>query len=828
MIRLAWRLLWREMRSGELRLLFGALCIAVAAVSAVGFFAQRVHLALENEARLLIGGDLVLVSDHPWAPGVVEEIGRRGLTLAQTQGFTSMVQAAGRLQLVDVKAVSGNYPLRGKLLAAATLGGAETSLTSGPPAGAVWIDERLAGALQVDVGDSVQLGASRLRVAAILIREPDRGLNVFNLAPRLLMHVDDLPASRLIAPGARVGYRLLLGGDTAALADFRGWLDSRLERGQRIEDASNARPEIRSALDRAERFLGLSALLAVVVAAVGVALATRRYLQRQLDACAVMRCLGATQGSMLRLQAGIFAGLALAATLLGGALGLAVHLALVAGVSGLLDIHLPPPDAWPLIQAAAVACVLLFGFAGPALLQLARVPTLRVLRREFGAPALSSLGGRLLGLSALAGLIFVAAGDVRLGGLAVAGFGIAALLFAACAWLVVRLLSVLRGLGSPAWRQGLGNLARHRSAAVLQITTLAVGMLAMLLLTVTRSELLDAWQRSLPADAPNRFAINIQPEQAPAFAAHLARAGVTAELAPMVRARLLEINGRTVSAASYPDDDRAQRLVEREFNLSWRVDAPAGNRIVDGAWFPPGSDGQPLASVEAGLAKTLGITVGDEIVFAVAGQQKRLRVSSLRRLDWDSMRVNFFVLVPPGVIDDAPASQITSFHLPPGRPGFARELLAEFPNVTLIDIDAVLEQLRQMVGQLAGAVQFVFLFTLAAGLVVLLAALLGAFDERRHELALMRALGAGRRQLQRALFVELAAIGAGAGGIAGLGALLLGQLLARRVFEIAPTPDFLVPVLAAAAGALATGVLGWLLLRRLLDMPPMQVLRAAA
>lgn len=826
MSRLAWRLLGRELRSGELRLLLAALVVAVAAVCAVGFFADRVRLALEYEAQQLMGGDLVLVADHPWAPEVAEAAVQRGLQQAETRIFPSMVQANGEMLLADIKAVSGNYPLRGRLVAASQAGAAGQPVAGGPQPGTVWTDERLAGALRVGPGSSLTVGSSRLPVTAILTQEPDRSFNVFNLAPRLLMHIDDLAASGLIRPGARVTYRRLLAGDAAAVDDFRRWLTPRLGRGERVEDASNARPEIRGALDRAQRFLGLATLLTVILAAVAVALAARRYMQRHLDACAVMRCLGSTQSGLLRLHLALFFWLALLALVLGGALGFAAHFVLIQWLSGLLEISLPLPGWLPLGQGAAVAFVLLFGFAMPPLLQLAKVPTLRVLRREMGAPAPSLLGAYALGLLLLAGLLFLVAGDRRLGLLAVAGFVGAGVLFWLLAAAGVRLLAGLRRGGAFGWRQGLANLARHRAASTLQVVALAIGLMAMLLLTVTRGEILAAWQRASPADAPNRFVINIQPDQRQAVAAQLAAGGIAAELSPMIRARLLQIGERVVSAASYPDDERAQRLIEREFNLSWRADLPAGNRLTAGNWFPADAAGQGLASVEEGLAKTLGIKLGDELRFVVAGQEKRVRVSSLRKLDWDSMRVNFFVLMPPGVLEDAPASYITSFYLPPAQQALGRALVERFPNLTVIDVAALLRQFQDVMSQVAGAVQFVFLFTLAAGIVVLYSALLSAFDERRYELALMRSLGAQRRQLRLALLVELAAIGGCAGLIAAAGAMGLGQLIARQVFELDLPLNLWLPVFSALGGALLAAAIGWLAVRRLLDTPPLLALRA--
>ena len=825
MFTMAWRMLRRELKAGELRLLFVALLIAVAAVSAVGFLADRVGRALELEARQMLGADLLVVADQPVPDEFVDEAKRLGLRTARTIVFPSMVFAEGRAQLVEIKAVSSEYPLRGQLRTAAGPGAVDAAVDGGPAAKTAWADERLFSSLGLKPAMSLGIGQLHLPLTALLTREPDRSLNLFSVAPRLLMHIDDVPASGLIQFGARVRYRLLLAGPDQALADWRAWAETRLDRGQRLEGIENARPEIRNALDKAQRFLGLATLLTVILSAIAVALAARRYMQRHLDACAVLRCLGTTQGRLLRLHALSFLIMALLAAVLGALLGFAAHFVLVSAMAGLVAADLPLPGTGPAFEGALVAGVLLFGFAMPPLLQLARVPTLRVLRRELGPPAPLAVIGYVVGFLLLCGLIVRAAGDLRLGGLAVGGFSVALALYWLLAWLSVRLAGRLRGGAGFGWRQGLATLARHGTANTLKIVALGIGLMALLLLGVTRLELVDAWQKSVPADAPNRFVINIQPEQRQAVADWLAARQIAAELAPMVRARLLRINERPVSAESFPDDDRAQRLVEREFNLSWRAALPIGNEIVDGRWFS-GKSGE--ASVEAGLAQTLGVMLGDQLVFSVAGIEKSVTVTSLRKLDWDSMRVNFFVLTPPGVLDDAPASYITSFHLPAEKRVAAGQLVEAFPNLTVIDIDAILAQIQSVVGQVVGAVQFVFLFTLAAGAVVLYAAFLSAIDERRFELAVMRALGARREQLRGALLVELAVIGGLAGLIAALGAAGVGQLLARQVFQIEPAFSLALPLLAAAGCAVVTTFAGWLGMRRLLGVPPLEALRQGA
>jgi putative ABC transport system permease protein len=562
-----------------------------------------------------------------------------------------------------------------------------------------------------------------------------------------------------------------------------------------------------------------------------------------------MRCLGATQGFLLRVYLGQFVLLGVGAALLGCLFGYAAHFLLNVWLLPMLAMPLPTPTLLPAVQGMAVGLLLLFGFAVPPLIQLKSVSTLRVLRRELGVAGPGLLGGYLLGLLALAGLMLWIAGEVRLGAYVVGGFTAALLLFAAFARLAIRLATRLRlrlrpqlrpqlrpplrqDLRSPrpshgaiGWRYGLASLERHSTASVLQIVALALGFMALLLLTVTRGDLVDAWRRATPLDAPNRFLINIQPEQVANVEHAFSAAGLKAELMPMVRGRLTRLNGLEVSAASY-EDERAKRLVDREFNLSWRADLPEGNVVTAGRWFAPDERGHGLTSIEDGLAKTLGLKVGDRIEFTVAGEKIDMTVSGLRKLDWDTMRVNFFVLTPPGVLEPYPTSWITSFYLPSAQADFTNRLVRDFPNLTVIDVAAILRQVQTIIDQVVLAVQFVFLFTLAAGVIVLYAALASSADERRYELVLMRALGARRDQLRGALLTEFAAVGSLAGLIAALGAIGVGQLLARNAFLFEVAINYWLLPAAMLGGALLVCTAGWLAAVRLLRTPPMEALRA--
>lgn len=834
-------MLRRDMRGGEWRLLGAALLVAVAALSAVGFFTDRVRQGLEQEANQMLGADLLLTADHPWADTWRQRAAAQGLRIAETQTFPSMVMAEGeaagavaspRARLADIKAVSPGYPLRGALRISDGVGVPDRGAVGVPVPGSVWVDEKLATDLGLSPGSLVQVGSRRFRVAAILTQEPDRGVNFFALAPRLMLNLADLPATGLVGFGSRVSYRLLLAGERQGVQAFRREGERGLARGERIEGVENARPEIRSAVDRAQKFLGLSTMLTVVLAAVAVALSARRFLQRHLDPCAVMRCLGASQGLILQTYLLQFLCFGLGVATLGVALGYGLHFILYQWLAQLLGNTLPPPSWRPVLQGGAVGLLLLFGFALPPLLQLRRVPPLRVIRRDLGAPEWGALASYLLGFLAVGGLMLDIAGDIRLGLWVVGGFAVALAVFALVAWLALRGLGWARrrlplgGSGARVgWRLGLASLERHAWASVIQIVALALGFAALTLLTVTRGELLSAWQRSLPADAPNRFVINIQPEQLPQVRAWFRERGFSPEFSPMVRARLTHIGDRPVGPERYPDDERAQRLVDREFNLSWRDTLPAGNRITAGRWFEGEPRGKGEASVEEGLAKTLGIQVGDSLGFSVAGEPLTVRVVGLRKLDWDSMRVNFFVLTPSGVLEDYPASWITSFHLPADQDRLGAELVRAFPNLTVIDVAAMLSQLQGVMDQVAGAVQFVFLFTLVAGLVVLYAAMASVMDERRYETAIMRALGGLQTQLRSALSVELGVVGALAGLIGALAASLIGVQVARQGFQLElPITWWLWPGAALLGASVVMGA-GRFASRQLLRVPPLAVLR---
>lgn len=821
----SWRMLWRDWRGGELGMLAIALVIAVTSITAVGFFTDRIERGLQLQSAELIGADLVVTSSRPEVAAHLDAARARGFSVAMTQQFRSVILRDGAPQLVEVKAVSAGYPLRGVLRISDAPFGADVATAAIPEPGEIWVEARLLQLLQLGAGDSIRLGASEFVISKVLRYEPDRAGDMFSVAPRVLMNLADLDATGLVGTGALVSYRLLLAGSRDRITAYREVLKPELQRGEQLLSVKDGRPELQMVLQRARLFLGLAALVSVLLAGVAVATVAYRFTRRHLDTSAMLRCLGASQRTIIRLFMLELLWLSLLASTAGCLLGLLVQFAITELLDQLVLTQLPPPSLRAVLPGYATGILMLAGFAMPPLLSLGKVQPLRVLRRDLPDNPVSRWLVYSAVLLCMLLLLYWQIGDLKLVSIVLGGIAATLLLLALAAFLLISLLQRLRGRVGVAWRFGLANISRRPASSVLQVVAFGLGIMVMLLLSTVRTDLLDAWQHSLPERAPNYFVINVQQDQVEGITAYFREHGVAGtRLYPMVRARLVSINGVPARSDNY-ENERARHMITREFNLSSAEQMQIDNTLVAGSWWWPPDYGESLLSLEAGLAATLGIRLHDVVGFDVNGTVIDFRVTSLRHVEWDNFNINFFTVVPPGVLDDQPASWVTSVYLDDTRRQQLGELVHAYPNVTLIDVDIIMQRVRAIMDRVTLAVEFVFLFTLLAGLAVLYAAIQASQDERRFESAVLRTLGARRQILLRGLFAEFATLGALSGLLAGVAATGLAQVLAETVFNFDYRFDVSVVLAGIVSGVLIVVIAGMLGTRSVLSQPPVRTLR---
>ncbi|KAF1685026.1 oxidoreductase [Pseudoxanthomonas broegbernensis] len=823
-LRHAARSLRREFLAGDLLTVFAALVLGVAVMTAVGTLVDRVTLALGASAAEAIGGDLGVRGREDPPAAFAEEAGRRGLRSARMVGFPSVLFHGDASQMATVKGVDAGYPLRGQLRVARDANGLAPEAARAPPPGQAYADPRILEALGATVGERIEFGSGHVRIARVLLAEPDASGGLMEMAPALIVNRADIDAAGLLGPGSRASYRLMFAGPGDAIADFRQWLRPQLDGGLRLVSIEDAQQGLRAAFDRAGRFLALAALLAVLLAGVATALAANRFALGRIDTVAVLRCLGARQRDILSALALQLLLLAIPACALGIGIGMLTQMALVEALGNLIPARLPLPQAAPMLSGAGIGLLLLLGFGLPPLLRLRGVPPMRVLNRSFSALPPASLLAYAAALAATVALAVYATGDLPLAAWVLGGLGALALLAAAAGTaLLWGLRRVQRRLRGP-WKLGLAALTRRRGLAVVQLVGLSLSLCALLLLAVIGPGLLGQWRDRLPADTPNHFLLNVQRDQAEAVDRTLRGLGVAEpDLQPFGTGRLLAINGRPPQhrQRDTDDDDDANRPV----NFSWRHTFPPANALTAGRFWEPGSAAAE-ASVEEGWAQRYGLALGDTVTLQLGEQERSFTVTSLRKADWDSFRVNFFLLLNAGAVGDAPYNLISAFHLPSGRTALLAPLAREFPNVSVLEIDAILQRVREVIERVSQAVQLVMGFSLAAGVLVLLAALQATAGERRYDSAVLRTLGARHGQLRGAVLVEFGALGLLAAILAVAAAAIIGVVVSRQLFELALVPPW-PALLAGGAGGVALSVLaGWSGSRRILRTPPALALRA--
>jgi putative ABC transport system permease protein len=822
---LALRLLRRDWRAGELRLLITALVIAVASVTSVGFFTDRIERAMQRQATEVLAADLRLDSRQALPAPLLDQARARGLRTAETVSFPSVVLNNGATQLVQAKAVSQGYPLRGRLQTRTSPTGEDLTTETIPAPGEAWLEDRLLPLLGLEIGDSIKLGQLRFTVTRLISYEPDRASNLFQLAPRVMINRANLEATGLLGPASRVRYQQLVAGDESSISSYRQWLDSQSLKGVEVEDIKGARPELRVALERGGRFLRLTAATAILLCVVAVALSSRRFVERQADTSALLRCLGASRRQVAWIFFLRLLGLSMIASLLGSAIGLLVQTGLVALVGHWFTQRIPAPTPWPLLSGLGTGMLVLIGFALPSVLRLSRVPPLRVFRRHLGAPSLGYQLSIVAAVLSLSLLLIWQIGDDKLAFQLIGGLLAGLLLLMGISRLLVFVLRPLRSRSAGSWRYGLASLSRNPATTSVQLTGFGLGITVLLILAMVRVDLLNDWRDALPEQSPNQFLINIQPQEVEGVRALLAAGGIdNSGLYPMIRGRLLSIDGRQISPEDYASP-RAQRLAARDFNLSLGSEMQSDNEIQAGRWWNRNELDRSWFSVEEGIAETLGIPLGSEITFEVAGATVSGRVTNLRSVQWDSFNVNFFVIGTPGLMSGQPASYITSFYLPAEKRPLLHELIQRYPSITALDVSALMQQVRAIMDRGVMAVESVFLFTLAAGVIVLYAGIQASRELRIQEAAILRTLGLSRRRLAVSVWLEFALLGGLAGLISAGLASAISYSLASAVFDLPWHPDPWMWAIALIGGSLGVGIAGMVASWPLVSRPPLVVLQ---
>ena len=852
------RLLQRDWRGGELGLMAAALMVAVTIVVSISLFVERIESAIVAESSQFMAADRLVRSSDGVQDAWRDSASAEGLAHATVLSFASMAYANDELILSDVKAVSDTYPLLGKVRVEGLMqAGAERpspylfeqELGHGPAAGSVWIAPRLLNSLQLKIGESLTIGEAELRVDALVKQEPDGGFSTFALGPRIIMNITDIPRSAVVQPGSRVQWDFLVQGKVAALQAWADAVEPTLKPGERIQGVRDNQPRLAATMDRAERFLLLAGSMGVIMAGLAIAIASRRYVERHFNYVAIMRSLGASSRSVIGLYISHLLILTLLAVVLGSLLGVGLHLIAIESIRSLLRVELPPPGIAAFVLGLATALISFIAFALPPLLHLQQVSPMKVLRRELGTPEISNRLLVLLGVIGLMLIIFLYSGSLKITLILAAGVAVIAAVVLLLTWLM---LQISPGQGTQAaspFLLALANIRRRAKHSALQVFVFTVVLLLVLVLLLARGVLLKEWRLQLPAQTPNHFVINIRasdlsPMQKVLSSNRIEDAGVY----PMLRARLLEHNGNELKSVNTPaeSDNKAAKPASRkagesdssnnrqnadlrELNLTWVAEFPADNTLVEGRWWAeePSANNTSVneVSLEYEFAERYGVALGDDLLFMAGDQRVTLEVSSIRQLDWEKMRPNFFAIASPGALNPVGATYMTSFYLPLGKKEVLNQLLAAAPTLSVLEIDQIINQVKRVIDQVSQAVELVLGLIVLSAIVVLYASVQTSMDERLHETAILKTLGARLGFLRQTMLFEFAMLGLLAGIMAAVGAELVIAAVQVYLLELSYKPHFEVLLLGPLLGVLSIACLGWLIGRQSLNAAPAQVLR---
>jgi putative ABC transport system permease protein len=822
----ATRALIRDLRAGELSVLLLAIVVAVTAMTAVGFFTDRVGRAIRLQASSVLAADLVIRAPAPIEPSFLEAASEQGLLTAQSMSFLTMVLAEDNNALANVRAVSEGYPLRGELLVSNVMFGETEATRDIPEAGTGWAEPGLLGRMNIAVGDTVTVGEKDIRITRVLEYQPNPTPGGFtNLAPGLMVNLADVPAFAVIRPGSRATYRELFAGDEENIRSFRAEIKPLVSQGARLRGVEDAGEQINAAIDRAERFLTLASLVTVILAAVATAMASRRYALRHLNSIALLKSFGATQSFIQNSTLFQLVLVIIATAGLGSALGYIAQGLLVLLASDFLNFSLPDTSLRSVLLGLVTSATITIGFALPHLLQLKNTSPIRVLRNDLPPPKLQAGVTYGVAIGMLVVMIYSIVRDLALLGYIVGGLAAVALLAVAGGWLLVAGLAGFRGAAGVAWRYGLANISRRGTESIVQIVAFALSLMVLLLLTVVRTDILSDWRQTLPENAPNYFLINIDPEIWPEIEAFIQQEfGVEAEFLPFIRGKIIRINETPIEEFEFADP-RGANFIRQETNLTWKNELPESNTVEEGEWWSADPDGAFEISLEKSIAKSLGVGIGDSIGFNIGGEEFDVPLTSLRSVEWDSMQPNFYLMLSPGAVRDLPQTYIASLFIPPEYRLGLNKFVRTFPGITVFDLEVIIGQVRMVIDRASMAVQYVFLFTLLAGITVLLAAIQATHDERRFESALLHTLGASRSKILQGIAIEFTVLGGLAGALAAFGATAVGYVLAEKVFNLDYSVDPTLWLVGLVMGCLIVGVTGIFATRKAVNEPPIVVLR---
>lgn len=825
LIILAFRQLLREIKAGELRILFGALLIAVTTSTAIDYFSTRLQASMEAKASDFLAADLVISGTSPASKRQLMLGKQLELRQAQTITFSTVLINQDNIQLVSAKAVDEHYPLRGHLKNKKSLEASEQSVTHGPNKGEIWAEQRLFIALEVKLGDYLQVGNSRLQLTHILTYEPDRSLDFYSLNPHILLNIQDLANTGTIQAGSRVSYRQLWAGTVTAINQYHQAIKATLAPNQQILTGKEVNSPLNSNLKKGENYLNLASLVAILLASVAVALSANQFALRRFDDSALLRCLGLTQSQVVILYTLQLVYLGLIACLLGAALGWAVQLELFKILTGLISDALPSGGIVPAMTGICTGLITLIGFAIPPLAALGSTPPIRVLRQNiFPTPPRSWLAYSLA-ILALVIIMWQLSLDIKL---TLSLMGVGLLVWALCSGFLLCLLKSIRKLLANAalpWRLGLGQLLHYPLRAIGQIAAFSIILLAMTLIVLLRSELLETWRKQLPSNAPNYFAMNITPNELSAFQQRVTKLSPhMAPYYPIIAGRLTQVKGKAINELTLTG--RGQNATQRDLNLTWSATLPAGNSIQQGTWWSAlkEKNALPSVSLEDKLAESLQVTLGDHLSFVIAGVNYEVVVTSTRKINWNNFQPNFFVIFDPTSLHDIPATYLTSFYIAPNQDKQLVALARDFPTVTLLDIDGLLNQVKMILAQVSIAIEYILFFVLLAGISILFAGLQATLDNRIKQSALLRALGAKKQLLQQARLIEFSLLGAISGCFAAIGCEVISALLYHFILNLGW--HFHAWLLGLPLiGAILISIIGLWGTRRATRTNPMQLLR---